>query len=131
MVTDHVKDEGCRAMDPGQQLDCAAGEECKFVPAGKVWDTAVPYVNQCTDLVALRAGSFESHEKIFPTVFPRLSLIFSRFRCQKWILRIILNISTCSKKFQRLKISSTKLSLKIKSPKPRICLISLYITLQT
>ena len=51
-------------------------------------------MNQCTDLVALRAGSAESDENIFPLRFPPFSFIYGRFRCQKWILRIILHLST-------------------------------------
>ena len=51
-------------------------------------------LNQCTDLVELRAGLIESHENIFPLRFPPLSLISGRFRCQKRILRIILKLST-------------------------------------
>ena len=84
-------------------------------------------VGALTDLVALRAGSPESLENIFPSVFPRFPLISDHVRCQKRILRIILNFPMYSKFSQRLEISHKKSSLKTQSPKPRICLISLYI----
>ena len=75
------------------------------------------HVGARMDLVALRAGSTESLENNFPLVFPRFALISDRFRCQKWILRIILSFPMYSKFSQRLKISQKKVSLKIKSLK--------------